>query len=122
MATGTANLGIQQWEDAMLAVDAHGSFSTRIDNLTTFIESVCGYSATMTASCSSYKDAVHPLSSAPHDTAYQAGYNEVNFGHVEPHWRRSNETAIGNLSHALVARHEFFGITESEDSQFHRAA
>lgn len=60
MATGTANLGIQQWEDVMLAVDAHGSFGTRIDNLTTFIETVCGYSATTTASCSAYKAAVHP--------------------------------------------------------------
>ena len=39
MATGTANLGVQQWEDAQLSSDAHGSSSTRIDNLTNMLES-----------------------------------------------------------------------------------
>jgi hypothetical protein len=60
MATGTANLGIQMWEDSQLAKDAHGSFSTRIDNLTIFIEFVCGYSSQLQAACGTYKQIVHP--------------------------------------------------------------
>jgi len=60
MATGTANLGTQLWEDSVFAADAHGSFSTRIDNLTQFIQQVCGYSADTQNSCSQYKSGVHP--------------------------------------------------------------
>jgi hypothetical protein len=60
MATGTANLGVQQWEDSQLAQDAHGSFSTRIDNLTSMIESVCGSSTQNQNACDQYKSAVHP--------------------------------------------------------------
>jgi Zn-dependent protease with chaperone function len=69
MATGTANLGVQQWEDSQLAADAHGSFSTRIDNLTNMIESVCTSSTDNQNACNQYKTAVHPylpsLSSVP---------------------------------------------------------
>jgi len=60
MATGTANLDIQMWEDSQLAKDAHGSFSTRIDNLTIFIEFVCGYSSQLQAACGTYKQIVPP--------------------------------------------------------------
>jgi hypothetical protein len=60
MATGTANLGVQQWEDSQLATDAHGSFSTRINNLTSFIQFICGYSSQLQASCAAYKQVVHP--------------------------------------------------------------
>jgi hypothetical protein len=60
MATGTANLGIQLWEDSQLASDAHGSFSTRISNLTFLIETVCGFSPTFQSTCSAYKATVHP--------------------------------------------------------------
>jgi hypothetical protein len=69
MATGTMNLGVQQWEDSQLAADAHGSFSTRIDNLTNMIESVCSSSTDNQNACTQYKSAVHPyfppLSSVP---------------------------------------------------------
>jgi hypothetical protein len=60
MATGTANLGVQLWEDLLLPVDAHGSFSTRIDNLTVSIQEVCALSPAIQASCSNYKQVVHP--------------------------------------------------------------
>jgi hypothetical protein len=60
MASGTANLGIQLWEDLLLPLEAHGSFSTRIDNLTTFVKGVCGYSTSLSALCNSYKTIVHP--------------------------------------------------------------
>jgi predicted Zn-dependent protease len=60
MATGTANLGTQLWEDMLLSVDAHGSFSTRINNLTVFIQVVCASSPTFQAICSNYKQVVHP--------------------------------------------------------------
>ena len=59
MATGTANLGIQQWEDSQLAADAHGSFSTRINNLTTFVEVLCAVPSVQSL-CSNYKSVVHP--------------------------------------------------------------
>ena len=69
MATGTMNLGVQEWEDSQLAADAHGSFSTRIDNLTNMIESVCSSSTDNQNACTQYKSAVHPyfppLSSVP---------------------------------------------------------
>ena len=60
MATGTANLGVQLWEDSQLATDAHGSFSTRINNLTTLIETACSASPSLQATCSQYKSIVHP--------------------------------------------------------------
>lgn len=60
MATGAANLGIPMWEDSQLAKGADGSFSTRIDNLTVFIEFVCGYSSQLQAACGTYKQIVHP--------------------------------------------------------------
>jgi len=60
MASGTANLGIQRWEDSQLASDAHGSFSTRIDNLTTFVQAICGFSVSAQESCTEYKKIVHP--------------------------------------------------------------
>ena len=60
MATGTANLGVQLWEDSQLASDAHGSFSTRISNMTSLIEAVCGFSPTWQSTCSAYKATVHP--------------------------------------------------------------
>ena len=69
MATGTMNLGVQEWEDSQLASDAHGSFSTRIDNLTNMIESVCASSTQNQNACNQYKTVVHPyfpaLSSVP---------------------------------------------------------
>ncbi|MBZ5579430.1 MAG: M48 family metalloprotease [Acidobacteriia bacterium] len=60
MATGTANLGTQLWEDLQTATDAHGSFSTRIDNLTRFLELACGSSQAWQSYCSQYKAGVHP--------------------------------------------------------------
>lgn len=60
MATGTANLGIQFWEDILLSVDAHGSFSTRINNLTAFIQAGCALSPAVQANCNNYKQVVHP--------------------------------------------------------------
>src|SRR5205814_9261522 len=66
MATGTANLGVQMWEDSQLSADAHGSFSTRINNLGVFIQAVCLVDP---VSCSQYKQTVHPhfpsLTTAP---------------------------------------------------------
>jgi hypothetical protein len=59
MATGTANLGVQLWENLYLPVDAHGSFSTRIDNLTQFIETMCAIPGVQSL-CTSYKQIVHP--------------------------------------------------------------
>ena len=62
MATATAGLHaqlMQSWEQ-MTGADAHGSFATRIDNLTTFVEQICGYSAELQAACSQYKSVVHP--------------------------------------------------------------
>jgi hypothetical protein len=61
MATGTANLGIQLWEDAHLASEAHGSFSTRIDNLVTMIQAACSSSVELKDACAQYKSVVHPF-------------------------------------------------------------
>ena len=62
MATATAGLQaqlMQGWEQ-MTGADAHGSFAQRIDNLTTFVETICGYSQPLQAACQSYKSVVHP--------------------------------------------------------------
>jgi Zn-dependent protease with chaperone function len=62
MATATAGLQaqlMQNWEQ-LSGVDAHASFGTRIDNLTTFVEAICGYSPNAQSLCAQYKTLVHP--------------------------------------------------------------
>ena len=60
MATGTANLGILNWENNQPAATAHTSFSTMINNLTAEIESLCSSSTAIQNACNQYKSLVHP--------------------------------------------------------------
>ena len=60
MATGTANLGILNWENYQPAATAHSSFSTMINNLTAMIESLCSSSTAIQNACNQYKSLVHP--------------------------------------------------------------
>lgn len=88
MATATAGLQaqlVQNWEQ-MTGADAHGSFATRIDNLTTFIEQVCGYSATWQTVCAQFKTVVHPaLPGIGFSSADQARTSAL--GHSRHHYR-----------------------------------
>lgn len=60
MATGTANLGILNWENNQPAATVHTSFSTMINNLTAMIQSLCSSSTAIQNACNPYKSLVHP--------------------------------------------------------------
>jgi len=60
MATNTAGLSSQLWEDFLTPLDAHASFSTRIDNLYNFITTICSSSSEAQNTCSKYKSLYHP--------------------------------------------------------------
>lgn len=59
MATASGGPLMPNWEQ-MVGTDAHNSFPARIDNLTTFIQSICGSSSSLQNFCQTYKSQAHP--------------------------------------------------------------
>ena len=59
MATGTAELTIQNWEAKYSREEAHGSFNDRLDNIYESIQNLCAEPLASGLSAE-YKDTYHP--------------------------------------------------------------
>ena len=60
VATNNAAFASPLWEDFLTPLNAHASFSTRIDNLYNSVSTICSLSAGTRNACSNYKSLVHP--------------------------------------------------------------